>query len=161
MTGHKARSWRSTGSDRRIGAGQRPRRVAEQIRHVLAQLLRSGGCRDPALRQASITVTEIRISPDLRNATAYVMPLGGANADDVLAGLRRGAPFLRAQLARELPLRHVPSLVFALDETFDQAARISTLLAQPEVARDLQTQAARGADERGETERGETDDDAG
>ncbi|MGH7029311.1 MAG: 30S ribosome-binding factor RbfA [Stellaceae bacterium] len=143
MSGSKARRRHaSAGGDADRGAGQRQRRVGEQLRHALAQILRDGGCRDPALRQASITVTEVRVSPDLRNATAYVMPLGGANAGDVIAGLRRGAPFLRAQLARDLPLRYMPNLAFALDDTFEQADRISTLLARPEVARDLHPQTA-------------------
>ena len=104
---------------------------------MLAQILRDGGYRDPALRGANITVTEVRISPDLRNATVYVMPLAGANAGEVVAGLRRGAAFLRGLVARDLTLRHVPNLVFALDQTFDQADRISALLASPAVDRDL------------------------
>jgi ribosome-binding factor A len=156
MTGRKGGPRHSAGGEQNSGPRQRQRRVGEQVRHVLAQILRDGGCRDPALQQASITVSEVRISPDLRNATAYVMPLGGANAGDVLAGLRRGTPFLRARLARELPLRQAPNLAFALDDTFDQADRIAALLARPEVARDLQPQAADGGDERGEP-----DDDAG
>jgi ribosome-binding factor A len=134
MTRRKSRSARSAGGEQNSGSGQ--------LRHLLAQLLRDGSCRDPALQQASITVSEVRISPDLRNATAYVMPLGGANVGDVLAGLKRGAPFLRSRLAHELSLRYAPDLVFALDETFDQADRISSLLARPEVARDLQAQTA-------------------
>ena len=143
MSGSKARRRRApAGGDADRGAGQRQRRVGEQLRHALVQILRDGGCRDPALRQASITVTEVRVSPDLRNATAYVMPLAGANAAEVVAGLKRGAPFLRAQLARDLPLRYMPNLTFALDDTFEQADRISTLLARPEVARDLHLQTA-------------------
>jgi len=143
MTGHKGRSRRfAAGGELHSSPGQRQRRVGELVRHLLAQLLRDGSCRDPALHRVSITVSEVRISPDLRNATAYVMPLGGTNAGDVLAGLRRGIPFLRSRLARELPLRYAPNLTFALDGTFDQADRISTLLARPEVARDLQPQTA-------------------
>src|SRR3954467_8009483 len=95
--------------------GQRQLRVGEELRHLLAQLLRPGELRDPALRDANITVTEVRLSPDLRNATAFVMPLAGANAGEIMAGLRRSAPFLKARLARELDLRFVPNLVFALD----------------------------------------------
>ncbi len=117
--------------------GQRQRRVAEELRHLLAQILRDGGYRDPVLRGANITVTEVRISPDLRNATVYVMPLAGANAGEVVAGLRRGAAFLRGLVARDLTLRHVPNLVFEPDQTFDQADRISALLASPAVDRDL------------------------
>lgn len=119
------------------GASQRQRRVAEELRHVLARTLASGECRDPALRDANITVTEVRMSPDLRNATAYVMPLGGANGLEVVTALTRSAGFLRGQVTRQLTLRFAPNLVFELDQTFDQADRIAALLAQPEVERDL------------------------
>jgi ribosome-binding factor A len=117
---------------------QRQRRVGEELRHMVAQVLRDCDYRDPVLRDASITVSEVRVSPDLRNATIYVMPLAGANAAAVLAALKRSAPFLRGLVARDLALRYAPNLVFALDETFDQAERISSLLALPEVKRDLQ-----------------------
>src|SRR3981081_4956650 len=80
--------------------GQRQLRVGEELRHLLADLLRPGELRDPALREAHIHVTEGRLSPDLRNATAFVMPLGGANAEEIIAGLRRSAPFLKSRLAR-------------------------------------------------------------
>lgn len=83
------------------------------------------------------------MSPDLRNATAYVMPLAGAKATETLAALKRGAPFLRGLLAREVPLRHTPNLAFALDRSFDQAERICQLLARPEVARDVEPPLAR------------------
>ena len=77
-------------------ASQRQLRVGEELRHALAQLLRPGELRDPALRDANVTVTEVRISPDLRNATAFVMPFGGGNADEIMAGLQRSAPFLKS-----------------------------------------------------------------
>jgi ribosome-binding factor A len=118
-------------------ASQRQLRVGEELRHALAQLLRPGELRDPALSEASITVIEVRVSPDLKNATAFVMPLAGANADAIMAGLQRSAPFLRGRLARAVELRQAPSLVFAFDRAFDNAARIATLLATPEVERDL------------------------
>src|SRR5216684_3248495 len=102
-------------------ASQRQLRVGEELRHALAQLLRPGELRDPALRQANITVTEVRVSPDLRNATAFVMPLAGANAGDIMAGLKRSALFLKGRVAREVPLRNTPNLFFALDDLFDQA----------------------------------------
>ena len=116
---------------------QRQLRVGEELRHLLAALLRSGELRDPALRDANITVTEVRLSPDLRNATAFVMPLGGANTEEILAGLRRSAAFLKSRLARMIELRHMPNIAFALDNAFDSAARISALLASPVVERDL------------------------
>jgi ribosome-binding factor A len=128
---------------------QRRRRVAEELRHTASKVLRNGSYRDPVLHDASITVTEVRLSPDLRNATIYVMPLAGGNTAGILAALRRSAPFLRGLIARDLALRYAPNLVFALDETFDQAERISALLALPEVERDLHPPppAAGGTDE--------------
>jgi ribosome-binding factor A len=117
---------------------QRQLRVGEELRHVLAQLLRPGELNDPALFDANITVTEVQLSPDLRNATVFVMPLGGANATDIVAGLRRSAPYLKGQVARLVRLRHTPNLSFALDGAFDNAARISALLHTEAVERDLQ-----------------------
>ncbi len=116
---------------------QRQLRIGEELRHLLAELLRPGELRDPALREANVTVTEVRLSPDLRNATAFVMPLGGEKADEIMAGLRRSAPFLKARLARMIDLRHMPNIAFAFDNAFDSAARISALLASPAVDRDL------------------------
>src|SRR3977135_4750421 len=105
-----------------IAASQRELRVGEELRHVLAQLLRPGELRDPALREANVTVTEVRVSPDLRNATAFVMPLGGANAEEIIAGLRRSAPFLKKRLAPMIELRHMPNIAFELDDAFESAA---------------------------------------
>ena len=118
-------------------ASQRQLRVGEELRHLLAELLRPGELRDPALRDANITVTEVRVSPDLKNATAYVMPLAGANTQEIMAGLKRSAPFLKARLARLIELRQTPNLAFAFDTAFDSAARIEALLHTPEVERDL------------------------
>jgi ribosome-binding factor A len=131
-----------------LGAGgeertsQRQLRVGEALRHALARILRDSECRDPALENASITVTEVRMSPDLRNATAFVIPLAGTNATEVVAGLERRAAFLKGLVAREVQLRNTPNLVFALDDSFDRADRISALLTRPEVARDLRPRAA-------------------
>jgi ribosome-binding factor A len=122
---------------RRGAPSPRRLRVGEELRHVLAQLLRPGELRDPALFDANVTVTEVQISPDLRNATAFVMPLGGANAADIVVGLRRSAPYLRAQIARLVRLRHVPNLSFEIDRAFDSAERIATLLHSETVERDL------------------------
>lgn len=127
------------------GTRQRQRRVAEELRHILVELLSRGECRDPALRDANITVSEVRISRDLRNATAYVMPLGGANGAEIVAALQRSAGYLRGRLARAAALRYAPQLSFALDESFDRADRIAALLARPDVERDLS--AARAKDE--------------
>jgi len=119
------------------GVDQRRLRVGEELRHALYGILRRGECRDPALRDVNIAITEVRFSPDLRNATVFVMPLGGANATEIVAGLKRSAPFLKRLVAREVALRHTPNLVFELDLSFDQADRIAALLARPDVERDL------------------------
>src|SRR5580692_128844 len=126
---------------------QRQLRVGEELRHALARILQRGELRDPALQGAAVTVTEVRVTPDLKNATAYIMPLAGREADAVIEGLGRGAGFLRGQLAREVPLRFTPGLAFALDTSFDHASRINELLHRPEVERDL---ARREADAREE-----------
>src|SRR6201987_6056248 len=126
----KRRGWQQSP----LGAGivgttsQRQLRVGEELRHVLARILLDGEIRDPALENASITVTEVRMSPDLRNAAAFVMPLAGTNATEVVAGLERSATFLKGLLAREVQLRNTPNLVFALDDSFDRPDRISALL---------------------------------
>jgi ribosome-binding factor A len=133
---------------------QRQLRVGEELRHALAQMLRPGELHDPALREANVTVSEVRLSPDLRNATAFVMPLAGSNAGEIMDGLKRSAAFLKGRVARELGLRRVPNLVFALDQAFDYAARIQNLLATPVVERDLKQRADSGASIA-------TDDDAG
>jgi ribosome-binding factor A len=138
------------GMNEGAGPGQRQLRVGEEIRHALSKILHANQCHDPALVEASITVTEVRMSPDLRNGTVFVMPLAGANAADILAGLKRSAGFLKGLVAREVWLRNAPNLAFALDESFDRVDRISALLARPDVARDLQRQPIRsgeGADE--------------
>jgi ribosome-binding factor A len=125
-------------SQEQIGErSQRQLRVGEELRHALAQLLRPGELRDPTLYDANVTVTEVQVSPDLRNATAFVMPLGGAQSADIIGALRRSAPYLKGQIARTVRLRHVPNLSFALDSAFDSAERITTLLHSEAVARDL------------------------
>jgi ribosome-binding factor A len=116
---------------------QRQLRVGEELRHALAQILRPGELRDPALYDADVTVTEVQLSPDLRNATAFVMPLGGVNAAEIIAALRRCAPHLKGQIARAVRLRNVPNLTFALDNAFDSAERINAILHSEPVERDL------------------------
>ncbi len=124
------------------GASQRQLRVGEELRHAVSKILSRGVCRDPALQDASIAVTEVRLSSDLRNATVFVMPLGGANAAEVVVGLQHSSAFLRRLVARDVTLRYAPNLVFALDGSFAQAERITALLARPDVARDLHSGAA-------------------
>ena len=127
--------------------GQRQLRVGEELRHALAHILQRGELRDPALKDVTVTVTEVRVTPDLKSAVAYVMPLAGRHAAEVIEGLTRSAGYLRGQLAREVPLRFTPGLTFALDTSFDHANRINELLHRPEVERDL---ARREADAREE-----------
>jgi len=118
-------------------SSQRPLRVGEELRHALARIFERGILRDPALADAALTVTEVRVSPDLKNATAFVMPLAGAQAEGVIAALRRSAPYLRRELAQAVKLRHAPAIAFALDTAFAHASRIDALLHRPEVKRDL------------------------
>ncbi|HXQ50298.1 MAG TPA: 30S ribosome-binding factor RbfA [Stellaceae bacterium] len=117
--------------------GPRPLRVGEELRHALARIFERGELRDPDLAGTTVTVTEVRVSPDLKSATAFVMPLGGAREAEVMGALRRSAPYLRRALAQAVKLRHAPDLVFALDTSFDHATRIDALLRRPEVERDL------------------------
>lgn len=116
---------------------QRQLRVAEEIRHLLAGIFVRGEIRDPELAGVTITVTEVRISPDLRHASAYVTRLGRSDVAELLPALRRAAPFLRSQLAHALKLRYAPDLVFQPDTSLDYAAHVDELLHSPEVARDL------------------------
>ena len=128
---------------------QRQLRVGEELRHALSRILQRGELRDPDLQDVAVTVTEVRVSPDLKNATAYVMPLGGARRAEVVAALARSAGYLRGQIAREVPLRFTPGLAFALDTSFDHASRINELLHRPEVERDLAEPEAEESEETG------------
>jgi ribosome-binding factor A len=112
-------------------------RVGELLRHAIVEILTRGDIRDPALAGASVTVTEVRVSPDLHNATVYIMPLGGVHSPEVLAGLSRSAGYIRGQVSKAVTLRYVPKLAFEIDQTFDEADRIESLLRDPKVARDL------------------------
>ena len=116
---------------------QRQLRVGEELRHALARILARDELRDPVLAKTTITVTEVRVSPDLKNATAFVVPLGGTEMASVTAALNHAAGFLRSQVGREMTLRHVPRLGFEADLSFDQAGRVSEILARPQVRRDL------------------------
>lgn len=127
---------RSSDKDNRA-PGQRQLRVGEELRHMLAELFERGDMRDPDLRDASITVTAVDISPDLRNATAFVMPLGGQDEKRLLAAMRRAAPWFRARVGERAGLRHVPEIRFEIDRTFDEADKIGALLRRPDVARDI------------------------
>jgi ribosome-binding factor A len=120
------------------GPSQRQLRVAEEIRHVLAGLFERRDFRDPELANAQITVTEVRVGPDLRHATIFVSRLGRQDIDALLPALRRAAPFMRGQVAHAVRLRLAPELSFQPDHALDYASKIDRLLHQPEVARDLE-----------------------
>jgi ribosome-binding factor A len=119
------------------GPSQRQLRVAEEIRHVLAGVFARQELRDPELADARITVTEVRIAPDLKRATAFVARLGRSDADALLPALKRATPFLRGQVAHALRLRFAPDLTFQSDAALEYATKIDRLLHAPEVARDL------------------------
>jgi ribosome-binding factor A len=121
-------------------------RVAEEIRHVLAGLFERRDFRDPELADAAVTVTEVRMSPDLKHATAYVARLGRSDVDALLPVLKRAAPFLRVQMAHALRLRFAPDLSFQADHTLDYAMKINRLLHRPEVERDLEGDETAGGD---------------
>jgi ribosome-binding factor A len=123
--------------DRPAGASQRQLRVGELIRHALAEMLTRGEVHDPVLEGHMITVPEVRMTADLRLATIYVMPLGGRDADEVVAALERNKRFLRGEIAHHVNLKFAPEIRFRIDERFDEAERIEKLLRTPAVARDL------------------------
>lgn len=120
------------------GGSQRQLRVGELVRHALAELLSRGEVHDPVIAGHLITVPEVRMSPDLRLATIYVMPLGGKDEDTVLAALEHNRKFLRSEIARRINLKFAPDIRFRIDGRFDEAQRIDELLRRPEVKRDLE-----------------------
>jgi len=119
------------------GPTQRQLRVSEEVRHVLAELFTRVEFRDPVLAGVQITVTEVRISPDLRHATAFIARLGRSDVDVLLPALKRASPFLRSQLSHAVKLRGVPELHFQPDTALDYAMEIDALLRSPDVAKDL------------------------
>jgi ribosome-binding factor A len=112
-------------------------RVGELIRHVVADLLSRGAVNDPVLDGHVISVPEVRMSPDLKLATCYVMPLGGKDVKPVLDALDRNKKFMRGEIAQKVSLRFAPDLRFRVDESFDRGSRIDSILNSPEVQRDL------------------------
>ncbi|GJE25973.1 30S ribosome-binding factor RbfA [Methylobacterium organophilum] len=119
------------------GPSQRQQRVAELVRHALAEVLQRGDLQDPVIASHVITIPEVRMSPDLKLATAYVMPLGGQDETPVIQALERNKRVLRQEVARRVNLKYAPELRFRRDETFDEAARIDALLRSDKVQRDL------------------------
>ena len=119
------------------GGSQRQLRVGETVRHAVADILVNGTVHDPDLEGHIITVPEVRMSPDLKLATIYVMPLGGRDTEIVIAALERHKKFLRGEVARRVNLKFAPDVRFRVDERFDEAERIEKLLRTPAVQRDL------------------------
>jgi ribosome-binding factor A len=119
------------------GFSQRQLRVGEVLRHALSDILRRSEIRDSDLAGVSVTVTEVKPSPDMRHATVFVEPLGGVNAKTVIAALNRHRGFLRGAMGREIALKFTPELHFVEDVTFAEAERITRLLHSEKVARDL------------------------
>lgn len=119
------------------GPSQRQLRVGELIRRTLSEILAGGEMHDPGLEGVLITVGEVRVSPDLKQATAFVLPLGGADGPALLEALARAKPGLRHLLGRAMTLRHVPDLRFRLDDTFDRIDATRRLFEDERVRRDL------------------------
>jgi ribosome-binding factor A len=126
------------------GPSQRALRTGELIRHAVAEIFSRGEVHDPVLETHLITVPEVRMSPDLRQATIYVMPLGGHDEKEVLAALERNKRFLRGEIAHRVNLKFAPDIRFRIDERFDEAERIEKLLRSPDVRRDVE---AKGDDD--------------
>ncbi|MFY9693323.1 MAG: 30S ribosome-binding factor RbfA [Xanthobacteraceae bacterium] len=123
--------------DQSTGGSQRQLRVGELIRHEIADMLTRGEVHDPVIETHMITVPEVRMTPDLRLATIYVMPLGGRGQKEVLDALDRNKRYVRGEIARRVNLKFAPEIRFHIDERFDEAERIEKLLRTPVVQRDL------------------------
>ena len=128
-----------------VGPSQRMLRVGELVRHALAAMFARGEIEDDALRGAVITVPEVRMTPDLKIANAYIMPLGGLHAEEIVAALNRHRKFVRGRVAPQINMKYAPEVRFFVDDTFEEASRIDALLRSDKVQRDLD-------DEDGETE---------
>lgn len=117
---------------------QRQLRVGELIRHSLAEMLSRGEIHDEVIAAHVITIPEVRLSPDLKLATVYLMPLGGEDRQPVLEAFNRHRRFIRGEIAHKINLKFAPDIRFSIDETYDEATRIDKLLSSPEVRRDLE-----------------------
>ncbi len=122
------------------GRSVRLLRVGEQVRHALSEVLMRGDVHDEVLASHSVSITEVRMSPDLRHATVFVKPLLGADEKDVLAALRKNARYLKGEVARRVNTKYAADLKFMADESFDEGDRIDAILRSPAVARDLDEQ---------------------
>ncbi len=138
------------------GPSQRQLRAGELIRHSLVEILRRDGLREPALSGVSVTISEVKTSPDLKLATIYCMPLGGVHAgideDEIIKALNSASPHIRTLLGKMIEMKYTPALTFRKDVSFSEAGRIDALLARPEVARDLEKNSPPdGLDEKDQT----------
>lgn len=120
------------------GPTQRQLRAGELVRHAMVEILREEDINDPDLAGTSVTLSEVRMSPDLRHAVCFVEPLGGVHAPQVVKALNRHAKFLRGRLGRHIELKFTPALKFLHDESFNEAERISRLFDDPKVRRDIE-----------------------
>lgn len=118
-------------------ASQRQLRVGELVRHALAEMLTRGDVHDPVIERHMITIPEVKVTADLRLATVYVMPMGGKDAEEVVAAFERHKKFLRTEIAHRINLKFAPDIRFRVDDRFAEAERIDKLLRSPEVKRDL------------------------
>jgi ribosome-binding factor A len=112
-------------------------RVGERVRHVLSEILARGDVHDEVLTAHMVSVTEVRMSPDLKHATVFVKPLLGSNEEDVLAALKKNVRYLRGEVSKRVNTKYAAALKFVLDESFDQGGKIDTLMRNPKVAQDL------------------------
>ena len=119
---------------------QRQLRAGELVRHALVEILRAEDLQDPALAGVSITLTEVRVSPDLRHAVCFVEPLGGQHAPEVIEALNRVSKFLRGRLGHAIDMRFTPALKFVHDDSFAAAEHMNRLLADPRVRRDVESE---------------------
>jgi ribosome-binding factor A len=119
------------------GPSQRQLRVGEMLRHALADVLLENDIRDPDLEGVSVTITQVKPSPDMRYATVYCEPLGGENAKEIVAALNRHKGFLRGEMGHRIAIKFTPDLRFVEDQSFAEAQKIETILKSPEVQRDL------------------------
>ena len=113
-------------------------KVGERVRHILSELLARQEVHDETVSAGNIAVTEVRMTPDLKHATAYVKPLLGRDEDEIVTALRQNTAYLQREVARRLGLKFAPKLKFRPDESFEEADRIERLLRDPKVARDLE-----------------------
>ncbi|HEX3340337.1 MAG: 30S ribosome-binding factor RbfA [Pseudolabrys sp.] len=133
MAPHKQRH----GANASPGGSQRQLRVGELVRHALAEMLTRGDVHDPVIEKHMITIPEVKVTPDLRLATIYVMPMGGRDAEEVVAAFERHKKYLRGEIAHRINLKFAPDIRFRVDDRFAEAERIDKLLRSPDVKRDL------------------------